>query len=387
MRIETYGVVLRDMQESDIENYVRWFTEETGWMDFDAPWEKEISAAQMERKSWAEYYESMRDLPKDMRRWKFEIEHQARHVGWVCSYLIDEDYEWISAQDVKAGQTVHCAVGIDICESSAWGQGIGTKALKAFADYCFDAGEKEIYLQTWSGNERMIRCARRLGFTECCRKEGIRCVNGEKYDGLTFVQRLCSAREHYDLLIEEENDPVHDPKELREYMDRWDGAGFIAEMQLDKSKSVLEIGVGTGRLAVRTAPNCGTFWGIDISPKTIARARENLAGIRHVKLLCGDFLTWQADCAFDVIYSSLTLMHIAEKQKALNKAAALLKNKGRLVLSIDKNSSAYIDMGTRKVRIYPDTAEEIISCIQRAGLTIVRQYDTEAAVIFTAVKE
>ncbi|MBR5231818.1 MAG: GNAT family N-acetyltransferase [Clostridia bacterium] len=387
MEIAFEDIVLRDMRESDIENYIRWFTKETRWMDFDAPWEKEESDAETERKGWTEYYASVKELPENVRRWKFEIEHQSRHVGWVCSYLIDEEYEWIAAQDVKQGQTVHCAVGIDICESSAWGQGIGTKALKAFADYCFDAGEKEIYLQTWSGNERMIRCAHRLGFTECCRKEGIRCVNDERYDGLTFVQRLCSTREHYDLLIEEENDPVHDPKELREYMDRWDGAGFIAEMQLDKSKSVLEIGVGTGRLAIRTAPKCGAFCGIDLSPKTIARAQGNLAGFRHITLLCGDFLSCQVNGTFDVIYSTLTFMHIAEKQKALSKAATLLKNKGRLVLPIDKNPSAYLDMGTRKVRIYPDTAEEIISCIHRAGLTIIRQYETEAAAIFTAVKE
>ena len=75
--------------------------------------------------------------------------------------------------------------------------------------------------------------------------------------------------QHYDLLIDENNDPVHDPKPLRDYMDKWDGQSFLDKMKLDKDKSVLEIGVGTGRLAVRVAPLCGQFYGIDISPKTI----------------------------------------------------------------------------------------------------------------------
>ncbi len=44
-------------------------------------------------------------------------------------------------------------------------------------------------------------------------------------------------------------------------------------MQLNCSKSVLEIGVGTGRLAVRVAPLCGEFYGVDISFKTIERAK------------------------------------------------------------------------------------------------------------------
>ena len=55
---------------------------------------------------------------------------------------------------------------------------------------------------------------------------------------------------HYDLLIAEGNDPVHDPPALKEYMDRWDGSAFLEALQLSTEKTVLEIGVGTGRLAV-----------------------------------------------------------------------------------------------------------------------------------------
>lgn len=88
---------------------------------------------------------------------------------------------------------------------------------------------------------------------------------------------------HYDLLIDEGNDPVHDPEVLQEYMNKWDGPAFIEEMQLNNQKSVLEIGVGTGRL----------------------------------------------------------------------------------VLSIDKNPSEFIDTGIRKIKIYPDTAEIIIRCIEK----------------------
>ena len=61
---------------------------------------------------------------------------------------------------------------------------------------------------------------------------------------------------HYDLLIEENNDPVNDPKPLQEYMDKWDGPSFIDALRLDKSKSVLEIGLGTGRIAIKVIPLC-----------------------------------------------------------------------------------------------------------------------------------
>ena len=191
---------------------------------------------------------------------------------------------------------------------------------------------------------------------------------------------------HYDLLVEENNDPVHDPNPLRDYMDKWDGQAFIDKMELDKNKSILEIGVGTGRLAVRVAPLCGQFCGIDISPKTIERAKENLAEYRNVELICADFLSYKFDRKFDVIYSSLTFMHIEDKQKTVNKIAGLLNDAGRFVLSIDKNQSEYIDTGTRRIKIYPDTKDKSVEYIKSAGLNIINQYDTEFATVFVAQK-
>ena len=175
---------------------------------------------------------------------------------------------------------------------------------------------------------------------------------------------------HYDALIAEGNDPVCDPEPLKEYMGKWDGKEFIDALSLTEHDSVLEIGVGTGRLAVRTAPLCKSFTGIDISPKTLETAKEHLSKIGDVNLICADFLHWQPDCTFDVVYSSLTFMHFEDKQQAVSHAAELLSPDGRLIISIDKNDSDYIDTGSRRVRIYPDTPETIISCMKNAGLNI-----------------
>ena len=90
--------------------------------------------------------------------------------------------------------------------------------------------------------------------------------------------------EHYNKLIDENNDPVHDSKPLKDYMDKWDGGRFIESMKLNKNKTVLEIGVGTGRLAIKVAPLCQLFLGIDISPKTITRAAENLSSCTTLNL-------------------------------------------------------------------------------------------------------
>ena len=189
---------------------------------------------------------------------------------------------------------------------------------------------------------------------------------------------------HYDLLIDEGNDPVHDPPELRAHMDKWDGQVFLQALALDGSQSVLEIGVGTGRLALRIAPNCRRFTGIDLSPKTIMRAQENLAHLSNVTLCYGDFMAVAWAEKFDVICSSLTMMHIQDKVAAVNRIAALMASGGRTVLSLDKNQDKYIDYITRKIRVYPDRPAHIAALMTKAGLSVLAIAETEFAHIIVA---
>lgn len=192
---------------------------------------------------------------------------------------------------------------------------------------------------------------------------------------------------HYDNLIDENNDPVRDPKPLREYMDKWDGQKFMESMQLNKSKSVLEIGIGTGRLAMKAAPLCQFLLGIDISFKTIQRASENLSHYRNIKLVCDDFMTFEFADRFDVIYSSLTFMHMEDKLSAIKKIASLLNEEGLFVLSIDKNKSKFIDMGTRKIRIFPDDPVRIGKFIAEANLMLNNQFETDHAYVMVSQRK
>lgn len=192
---------------------------------------------------------------------------------------------------------------------------------------------------------------------------------------------------HYDALITEGIDLVNDPPVLRGYMNTWDGPIFIDELHLDESKSVLEIGVGTGRLARQMIPFCSEFTGIDISPKTIECARENLTSSSKLKLICDDFLQYPFNELFDIVYSSLTFMHIQDKMEAFRKVAKILKPNGRFVLSIDKNQSEYIDYGTRKVLVYPDKVDDIKRIVSGTSIEISKIIEIENAYIFVCVNQ
>ena len=189
---------------------------------------------------------------------------------------------------------------------------------------------------------------------------------------------------HYDKLLAEGNDPVLDPEPLRTYMNRWDGEPFLDALKLNSSSRVLEIGVGTGRLALRTAPNCGSFVGIDLAPKTAAQAALNLAKYLHAKVICGDFLTHSFSESFDVIYSSLTFMHISRKEAAIRKIMDLLAPQGRVVLSLDKNTATVLE--GYSLPLFPDDPKEIVRWLRRYGGKNVTCFDTPAATVVCAEK-
>lgn len=191
--------------------------------------------------------------------------------------------------------------------------------------------------------------------------------------------------EHYELLIKEGNDPLFDPQPLQDYMNKWDGQVFIDELNLTCEKTVLEIGVGTGRLALRVAPLCKSFVGIDFSPKTVERAITNLSANENVSIICADFMKYKFEDNFDIIYSSLTFMHIKEKQSAIKEIFRILKPNGRLVLSIDKSQDEYIDMGIRKLKIFPDNPNDICDYIKNTRMIVDKIIETEFAFIIVAI--
>ena len=169
---------LRDMTESDIDDYIRWFTEETEWENWDAPWEKTArNSAEEERKSWTEYYHSVQNRPEDAVRRKFEIENDGKHIGWICSYT---DLGYLENQDNIL------AIGLDIPAPENRNHGCGTKAFQLYMDYLREKGHRSFYTQTWSGNETMMKVAEKLGFKEVYRLKDFREVAGKKYDAVTF---------------------------------------------------------------------------------------------------------------------------------------------------------------------------------------------------------
>ncbi len=172
------NVILRDFRASDIDDEIFWFTGQHPWMDWDAPWEPVETPTRAELEAYL-------TAPKPTPRRRLEIEAEGVHIGFVSAYRIGADYDEPTDQELAAG-TARTAVGIDILNDGFWGRGYGAAALAAWLRYRLDHGADDLYLQTWSGNTRMIRVAQKLGFVQCDCRPRLRLWQDKRWDALSF---------------------------------------------------------------------------------------------------------------------------------------------------------------------------------------------------------
>ena len=181
---------------------------------------------------------------------------------------------------------------------------------------------------------------------------------------------LVDTLTHYECLIEEGQDPFHDEEILQDYMARWDGPEFFTALGTVQDKHVAEVGVGTGRLAKSVLDlGCAHFKGIDISPSTAKKARENLRDYQNVELIVANIESFVRKDSFDIIYSVLTFMHVKNKKRAISNMVASLKTSGYAVVSISKQEEL-MDYGKRRIRLFPEPAEDYVGWFRDLGCEV-----------------
>ncbi len=93
-------------------------------------------------------------------------------IGTVGSYWIDKNTNWLE-------------IGIVIYNSDYWESNIGTEVFQLWIDYLFKKDfVHRLGISTWSGNERMIKLAQKVGMQEEARIRQARSVNGQYFDAV-----------------------------------------------------------------------------------------------------------------------------------------------------------------------------------------------------------
>lgn len=171
-------IKLRLFTKSDINDYIRWNTIETEWMEWDAPWEENNFDIEVYRKSSLMKLQKNRPISVYSSR-EIEIINTGEHIGRINSYDIDENYEYTNEDKLLT-------IGIDIYNKENRIQGYATEAWLLHIDWLLDNGREHIYTQTWSENYPVQALFKKLGFELINTKKAYQRVKGREVDGLTF---------------------------------------------------------------------------------------------------------------------------------------------------------------------------------------------------------
>lgn len=120
------------------------------------------------------------------------------------------------------------------------------------------------------------------------------------------------------------------------FPERGISAALIAQAGIQPGESILDIGCGTGTLALlikKTNPDAALY-GLDIDPKVLEIARQKSDNSNETILFQRGLATClpYADETFDRVFSSLLLHHLTreDKQQALKEIFRVLRSGGEL---------------------------------------------------------
>jgi len=116
--------------------------------------------------------------------------------------------------------------------------------------------------------------------------------------------------------------------------------GVVRRGALQAGEQVLDLGTGTGAVAVRAASLVGAaghVTGMDISSEMLALAGRRAVALRLRNVTCregrAEAIPGESSC-FDVVLASLSLMYVIDRAAAAREIARVLRPGGRFVAAV-----------------------------------------------------
>ena len=147
---------------------------------------------------------------------------------------------------------------------------------------------------------------------------------------------------------------------------------LISLLEVKEDMSFLDVGCGTGwalgQIAVLAEGN-GRFYGVDLSPEMIAKARENFEGLDsfHFVIASAEDMPLESDF-FDVIICTNSFHHYFNPAKALREMRRLLRPGGKVYILDPTADRWLIRQADKLIRILEPAHVKMYSSREFRGL-------------------
>jgi putative hydrolase of HD superfamily len=169
-------LILRELKLKDLDDYLKWKHPSREFRKYNGPYYKQETEKELEELI-AAYREKLEQGDEKV------LDNKKIIANKETDEIIGEvNWYW------KSEETLWMELGVVIFNENYWGQGIGYSALKMWIDEKFKENPKLIRLglSTWSGNERMMKLAEKLGFKREAVYRKARIVNDEYFDSVSY---------------------------------------------------------------------------------------------------------------------------------------------------------------------------------------------------------
>lgn len=161
-------------------------------------------------------------------------------------------------------------------------------------------------------------------------------------------------------------------------------AAGIAELPLHPAMEALEYGCGTGLVGLALAPRLKSLTAADSSPGMLATLSDKIAaaGLTNVYPLLLDLHQDTCSQQFDLIFSAMTLHHLADVGPIIEKLVAGLKTGGHIALAdLDSEDGSFHGDNTEGVMHHGFDRDELGRTLRRLGCGTI-----QARTVHTVVK-
>ncbi|MFJ5788889.1 GNAT family N-acetyltransferase [Lysinibacillus sp. NPDC093197] len=165
IRVSLRTATIADLEEIYYWKYVDKTQAAKKWNGPYIP-EKQMTKTEF-LKEWANEEELFEGVPNTL-----VMAVNDQFIGVVGAYWVDKNTNWLET-------------GIVTYNSDYWNGGYGSEAYSLWIDYLFENTTlHRLGMSTWSGNERMMRVADKLGMQLEAKIRDARMVNGKYYDAI-----------------------------------------------------------------------------------------------------------------------------------------------------------------------------------------------------------